>query len=122
MALRALLVATACLVLASPASGITRTVITERDSGTTFRIRLGGEMTLRLTERYRWSGPKIQGAAIRLIPVNYVRDPGFHEWVIRARARGTASITAVGYSASRGGSCDPGPCRPRLFRIAIVVR
>ena len=122
MARRAILVSTVFFVLASPASAVTRTVITERDSGKTFRVRHGGALTLRLSERYRWTGPRVQGTAIRLVPVNYIRDPGFREWTIRAKARGTARVTAVGYSAEGGGSCDPGPCAPRLFRVTILVR
>ncbi len=122
MAFRGVLIAAVCCFLASPASGVTRTVITLRDSGKTFEVRRGGELTLRLTERYNWSGPRVSGTAIRLVPVNYVVDPGFHEWRIRARLRGTARINAVGYSVEGGGKCDPGPCAPRLFRVAVVVR
>jgi predicted secreted protein len=123
MARRAILVITVFVVLfASAASGVTLTVITERDSGKTFGVRNGGKLTLRLSERYRWTGPRVNGTAIRLVPVNYVRDPGFHEWTIRAKALGLARITAVGYSAEGGGGCDPGPCAPRLFRVAVRVR
>jgi predicted secreted protein len=122
MARRAILVTTVCFFLASPASGVTRTVITERDTGKTFGVRLGGGLTLRLSERYRWTGPRVDGTAIRLVPVNYIRDPGFREWTIRAKARGTARITAVGYDEADGRNCDPGPCRPRLFRVAVLVR
>jgi predicted secreted protein len=121
MALRAILVITVCLLLASTASGVTRTVITERDSGKTFGVQLGRGLTLRLSERYRWTGPRVQGTAIRLFPVNYIRDPGFHEWRIRAKARGTARISAVGYDEAGGRNCDPGPCAPRLFRVAVLV-
>jgi predicted secreted protein len=121
MARRAILVATVCFLVAAPASGVTRTVITQRDSGKTFRVRLEGALTLRLSERYRWTGPRVHGTAIRLIPVNYIRDPGFHEWTIRAKARGTARVTAVGYSVEGGRNCDPGPCAPRLFRVTVLV-
>lgn len=122
MTRRAILATAVCLLVAAPASGVTRTVITERDSGKTYRVRNGGALTLRLSGRYRWTGPRVHGTAIRLIPVNYVRDPGFREWTVRARARGTARVTAVGYPVEGGGSCDPGPCRPRLFRVTVVVR
>jgi predicted secreted protein len=101
---------------------VTRTVITERDSGKTFGVRHGSGLTLRLSERYRWTGPRVRGTVIQLVPVNYIRDPGFREWTIRGTAVGTARITSVGYSAERGRNCDPGPCAPRLFQVAIVVR
>ena len=121
MARRAILVTAVCLVLAAPASGVTRTVITERDSGKTFGVRQGRAVTLRLSERYRWVGPSVRGAAIRLVPVNYIRDPGYQEWTIRGIAHGTARVSAVGYKQGRG-YCDPGPCSPRLFRVTILVR
>jgi len=121
MARRAILLTVATLVLAAPASGVTRSVITERDGGKTFGVRKGGALTLRLSsERYRWAEPRVRGTAIRLVPVNYIRDPGFQEWTIRARARGAARITAVGSSPRSG--CDPGPCRVRIFQVRIVVR
>jgi predicted secreted protein len=123
MARRAILMITVSLfLLASPASGVTRTVITERDSGKTYGVRNGGKLTLRLSERYRWTGPKASGTAIRLVPVNYVRDPGFHEWTIRAKTPGTARVTAVGWPAEGGCCCDPGPCSPRLFQVTVRVR
>ena len=121
MARRSILVSIVCLVLAAPASGVTRTVITERDGGKTFGMRHGRALTLRLSERYRWAGPSVRGTAIRLVPVNYIRDPGYQEWTIRGSAQGTARVSAVGYKRGRG-YCDPGPCSPRLFRVTILVR
>ena len=121
MARRAILATIACLFIAAPASGVARPAITERDGGKTFVVRKGGVRTLRLsTESYRWNGPNVRGTAIRLVPVNYVRDPGFREWTIRGRARGTARITAVGSSLRAG--CDPGPCAVRIFQVTIRVR
>jgi predicted secreted protein len=109
------------LVLAAPASGVTRTVITERDSGKTFGVRQGRALTLRLSERYRWAGPTVRGAAIRLVAVNYIRDPGYQEWTIRGSAEGTARVSAVGYKRVRG-YCDPGRARRGSFRVTILVR
>jgi len=121
MARRAILATIACLFIAAPASGVLRPAITERDGGKTFGVRKGGALTLRLsTEGYRWNGPNVRGTAISLEPVNYVRDPGFREWTIRGRARGTARVTAV-RSSTRSG-CDPGPCSLRIFQFTIRVR
>jgi len=91
------------------------------DSGKTFTLRSGQSATLRLTERYRWTRPKVVGGMVRLVAVNYVRDPGFLEWQVRAGSAGTGRLTAVGYGENRRG-CDPGPCSPHLFRVTIVVR
>lgn len=110
MARRAILVTAVCLVLAAPASGVTRTVITERDSGKTFHVSRGHERTLRLSNRYVWTEPRVIGSAVRLIQVNYFVDPGFQEWTIRARARGTARVSAIGDGATR-----------KLFRIRVLV-
>jgi len=92
------------------------------DSGKTFTLRTGQNATLRLTERYHWTRPRISGAGVRLVPVNYFRDPGFLEWQVRAGPAGTGRITATGYGEGGGRGCDPGPCSPRLFRVTIVVR
>ena len=107
------------LVLAAPAAGVLRPAITERDGGKTFGVRKGGALTLRLSsESYRWTGPNVRGTAIRLVPVNYVRDPGFREWTIRGRARGTARITAVG--SSREAAAIPGRAGFGSFRSAFA--
>jgi predicted secreted protein len=116
----ALLAASA--VAAASASGTSTPVVTLRDSGKTFTVRTGRELTLRLTERYRWTGPRVRGNAVRLTPVDYFRDPGYLEWSIDALAHGTARIAATGYAESGTRGCDPGPCSPRLFRVTIVVR
>jgi len=91
------------------------------DTGKTFTLRTGQSATLRLTERYRWTRPRVSGDAVRLVPVNYFRDPGYLEWQIRGVTAGTGRITAVGCGQG-GRGCDPGPCSPRLLRVTIVVR
>jgi hypothetical protein len=116
------LAATCALAVSSVAAATTTPIITQRDSGKTFTTRMGRQLTVRLSERYRWTRPKVTGEAIRLSPVNYIRDPGFQEWNVHPRTRGTARITAVGYVESGTRGCDPGPCAPRLFRVTIVVR
>ena len=75
-----------------------------------------------MLERYSWTRPRVQGTAVRLVPVDYVRDPGFREWLIRGQAVGTARIIAVGYADTGDRNCDPGPCSPHLFRITVTVR
>jgi hypothetical protein len=110
------------LAAATVASASTRPVVTERDSGKTFTIRAGRVLSLRLSDGYRWTPPKVTGRAIRLTPVNYLRNPGFREWEVHARERGTARVTATGYAEAANRRCDPGPCSPRLFRVTFVVR
>jgi hypothetical protein len=97
-------------------------VVTMRNSGATFTVKKGTELQLRLTERYRWSAPRVRGTAVRLIPIEFIRDPGYLAWSVKARARGKAVVTAVGYGQSSGERCDPGPCEPHLFRVTFVVR
>src|SRR5262249_38269002 len=110
-ALFATLVAGAGLTNAAATS---RPLITMADGGKTFTLRTRQTATLRLTERYHWTRPKVTGNAVKLAPVDYIRDPGFLEWQVRAASTGTARITAVGYGEGRRG-CDPGPCSPHLF-------
>ena len=105
-----MIAAAAFFLLVSPASATTPRVVTDRDSGKTFRVARGHELTLRLSSRYIWNGPRVRGRAVRLTPVNYFVDPGFQEWTIHARASGTVRISAVGNAGS-----------PRLFRIRVIV-
>jgi hypothetical protein len=109
---RALVIGAACLLLVSTAAGATRPVITERDTGKTFLEKRGHELTLRLSNRYRWTEPRVSGSAIRLIPVDYFVDPGFREWTIRGRATGRARISASGTKEDSR----------KLFRIVVIVR
>jgi hypothetical protein len=110
MLILAALAAAISLLAASSASGETPRVITERDSGKTFHVSRGHERTVRLSNRYVWTEPRVIGNAVRLLQVNYFVDPGFQEWTIHARARGTVRISAVG----SGGTS-------RLFRIRVIV-
>lgn len=113
MVVRLLTVAAASLALAVPAAGANGQVLSLRDGGKTFTLRRGHELTLRLTERYTWDSPQLRGRSLRLTPVEYLVDPGFLEWTITTRGRGTTRIAAVG-------TCDG--CATRHFRITIVVR
>jgi hypothetical protein len=120
MALRALLVVVACALLVPGASGAGGRVITEHDSGKTFTVRQARSLALRLSDGWRWVGPRVKGKAVRLVKVDYFADPGFLEWEVDARLRGSARISAVGYR--QDGDCNAGSCAPRKFRVTIVVR
>ena len=120
MALRVLLLVVACVLLVPGVSGAGGRVITERDSGKTFTLRQARNLTLRLSDGWRWMEPRVKGKAVRLVKVDYFADPGFLEWEVDAHLRGTARISAVGYR--QDGDCNAGPCAPRRFRVTIVVR
>src|SRR5262249_4837614 len=109
----AILAASLAALATAQAARAPRTV-TLRDSGKTLLMRKGAELQLRLTERYQWLAPRVHGTAVRLVPITFVRDPGYRAWSVRARARGRAVVSAVGFGASRSGSCDPGPCSLHL--------
>jgi hypothetical protein len=121
MTLRAPALVAVCVLVAPGASGADGRVITQRDTGKTFTVRAGGELTLRLSTRWRWTEPRVKGAAVRLVRVDYFVDPGFLEWEVDARARGSARISAVGHLQDAP-SCEPAPCSPRRFRVRVVVR
>jgi hypothetical protein len=84
-------------------------------------LHRGAQVQLRLTERYRWHGPRVRGKAVRLVPIEYFRDPGYLAWTVTARARGKAVVTAFGYGFGAR-QCGPGLCAARLFRVTFVVR
>jgi predicted secreted protein len=118
MPLRLLMAIAASALLPATASATRNLVVTERDSGKTFTVRRGAELTLRLSNRYRWGEPKVRGRSVRLASVSYFSDPGFQEWEIRAVARGRARITATGQDQN----CTAEPCESRRFSVVVVVR
>ena len=82
-------------------------VITEEDSGSTVMLPVGGETNLRLSSAYVWGEPAVRGEAVQLARVDYLRDPGFSEWVVMAVAPGKATIVAAGEPACSGQEgCD----------------
>ena len=105
------------VALAVPAAATsTRLEITPAQSGKTFRLAKGGEATLRLPGRWRWTEPKVSTAAVGLTPVEYLVDPGYSEWVVTGRARGKAMIRSTG----RPG-CDKCGLAKKTLRVTIVV-
>ena len=90
--------------------------ITQADSGKTMRLKRGGEMSLRLSNRWLWSTPRASTNGVTLTPVEYLIDPGFREWMIVGRARGTVTIRAYGKP-----NCTDCTRAPRHFRVTISV-
>jgi hypothetical protein len=93
--------------------------ITAADSGRSFTLAPGDETSLRLSSEYVWSEPSVSGGALQLSPVDYFQDPGFSEWLVRAAAPGTATISSLGEPACAGQhGC---PDEPLRFRVTITV-
>jgi predicted secreted protein len=108
----ALALAAAPAIAAAPAMA----PITQASSGKTFHLAKGQSATLRLSERRRWSEPSVSSRAVGLMPVEYLVDPGFREWTIKARKRGVATLRAYGRP-----NCSSCTLTSRRFRITIVV-
>src|SRR5262249_38229164 len=70
--------------------------LTPGDSGKTVAVDREGGATLRLSHRWRWSEPRLNGRSIQLQRVDYIRDPGYDEWQIEPLRKGTTTITALG--------------------------
>jgi hypothetical protein len=93
--------------------------ITAADSGREFALARGGETNLRLSSEYMWSDPVVEGDAIELIPVDYLQDPGFREWLVHALGPGTATVSSLGEPACEGEhGCPDEPVR---FQVTITV-
>jgi hypothetical protein len=108
----------AVLLLASVAVAGSPRVITQAQSGRTYHIGKGGDLTLRLSEKWVWTEPSRSPRGIlELTPVEYFVDPGFREWTITGRLRGTAVLRASGAPP-----CTNCGVARRLLRITIVVR
>jgi hypothetical protein len=104
-------------LFAAASAARTQLVITQRDSGKTIVVRRSVRAVLRLSHRWRWTQPRVSTNAIRLVRVEYVRDPGFDEWVIDRNHRGIATIRSDGTP-----SCTSCQTKPRSFRVRLRVR
>jgi hypothetical protein len=106
----------ALFVALDVSAAVSPPTITQRSTGKTFRIAKDGSAKLRLSNRWRWSTPRASTRAVDLVPVEYFVDPGFREWLIKARARGSATIRSLGWPNCTG--CD---LATRHFKVTIVV-
>jgi len=94
----------------------TRQVVTEIDSGRCLTLVMGQTAELRLAGGYRWSAPQVSGNAGELIPIAFLRDPGYSAWEVRSVRLGTSAISASGTCAVAG--C----AKPTLaFTLTITV-
>jgi hypothetical protein len=85
--------------------------------GRSFELGAERSISLRLPNARRfWSTPRVGGGAgrVSIHPVDYIRDPGFVEWRLTAKAPGRLTLTSFG-------RCND--CRPivRRFRVTLVV-
>ncbi len=115
----ATVVASLAVVLSAQAAPAPK-IVTLRNNGATLTTHKGAQLQLHLSERYHWVKPRVRGTALRLVPIAFIRDPGYQAWAVIAQARGKTVVTAVGYG--KPGTCDPGVCSPHLFRVTFVVR
>jgi hypothetical protein len=105
--------------ISSSAPSPAAAVLTEHDRGRTVRLAIGAEVRLRLSNTYTWTEPRVGTAGIRLVPVDYLRDPGFREWVVSASAAGTVTITSSGTpNCAEGRACPNGPLE---FSLTVVT-
>jgi hypothetical protein len=91
--------------------------ITLLHHGRTFELGAGRSISLRLPNARRfWSTPRRGGGSgtVSIHPVNYIRDPGFVEWSLTAKAPGRLTLTSFG----RCNDCTP---TVRRFRVTLVV-
>ena len=103
-------------ILTVSASSASKPPITQASTGKTFHVAKGGTMTLRLTNRWRWSEPIASSKAVELTEVNYLVDPGFREWTIDGQHAGRVTIRAFGRP-----TCVRCPTAIRRFAVTVVV-
>ena len=86
------------------------------------RLAKGDSATLRLSNRWRWSEPRVSTNAVELTPVEYFVDPGFREWTIDARTSGRATIRSVGKPALLDLRAPDAPFRGDGRRLPLELR
>jgi len=91
-------------------------VLTQAQSGKTFRVAKGRELTLRLSGRWAWDEPRPSGAGVDLTPVEYFVDPGYSEWKIATLRRGTFTIRSTGTRRGADGTSR----RPFVVTLRVV--
>ena len=104
----------ACIAAVGASAG--SSPITQKSTGKTLRLAKDGTATLRLSNRWRWTEPRVSNDTVELTPVEYLIDPGFREWTIDARKAGRATIGSVGKP-----NCSTCALATRSFRITVVV-
>jgi hypothetical protein len=102
-------------VVAVGASSAPSAPITQGASGKTFSLAKGESVTLRLSNRWRWSEPHATSDVVELTPVEYFVDPGFREWTIDAQRAGRVTLSATGTGCT---SCVRAT---RHFAVTLVV-
>jgi hypothetical protein len=107
----------ACLAPAAGASSSRLLVITQADSGKTFRLVAGSHAELHLSGKWVWSTPVVRGRAVDLVQISYFKDPGYSAWTVESKAPGVARIVSKGSP-----SCKPCSRSARRFAVTIVVR
>lgn len=102
-----------------PTTGAPVSVIHQSDTGKAIPLALGSTAQLQLPETMHWNAPQVEGSAVTLTPVTFVRDPGYLAWTVKAVSAGQATITSAGSP-----NCSPGMACPMFaieFRVTIQV-
>jgi predicted secreted protein len=92
----------------------TKPVVTEIDGGHCLKLEVGRTAELRLTGTYRWSKPQFSGDAVELIPIAFLRDPGYSAWEVRAIRSGTSAISA-------SGTCVAADCAKLTLALSVTI-
>ena len=97
----------ACVIAVTAATASRQLVITQSDSGKTFRLVVGADAEFHLSGRWTWSEPVVHGQAVDLVQINYFRDPGYSGWAVDPKAPGRVTIRSKGPLPAR---LAPAPC------------
>lgn len=92
----------------------TKSVVTEIDAGRCLKLVVGRTAELRLRGDYRWTAPQSSGDAVELIPVAFLRDPGYSAWEVRAMRSGTSAISA-------SGTCVAPVCPKSTLAFSVTI-
>lgn len=91
--------------------------LTEEADGATLQLAVGEEVSWQLSSDWEWDQPVADGTAVELVPVDYLDDPGFREWLVVATAAGTVTLTVEGLPACG----DPTACPQQEVSLTVDV-
>jgi predicted secreted protein len=102
----------------APAGETPDGTLTEADDGATVEVAVGEQLSWQLTSaEYDWEQPVTDSDAVDVVPVDYLDDPGYQEWLLVGLTAGTAQVTVEGLPACG----DEEQCPQQTVTVTVEV-
>lgn len=109
--------ASSALPSSEPGATVPEGPLTQDDDGARVQLTVGQEVSWQLSSDWDWLQPVSDGPAVEVVPVDYLSDPGFQEWLLLGGSEGTAQVTVEGLPACG----DPAACPEQQVTLTVDV-